>query len=206
MSSRTISASDVGITVGILLFAVCFTIALAHHQECKRCRGIADTGGYVERPLYDRAHDVLPCITGLRWLVHVIPIIVFAVTVLSLPMYYTLRLVRLYAILLVLRALVFWVTMVPAPRSGCGPYTVLGIYVGGCSDMMFSGHTILMVLSLLFVIRYGSCGMCVTYLMGAVVLFGTTLLLLTRHHYTSDVLMGIVVAALASITYDNIII
>lgn len=166
-----------------------WTGCLAHQQETAALR--APTS-----PLPDRLHAKLPRLHGLRWLVHLLPIVMLAIVVVHLPMLLVMRLLQIYALILFLRALSFWVTRVPPPRSPCNPYTVGGIHVGGCSDMMYSGHTSVLVLGTLFLCTYSSS---TPIRVGAVLLalLGIFLILSTRHHYSSDVLVGIYISTLA---------
>ena len=66
--------------------------------------------------------------------------------------------------------------------------------------MMYSGHTSLLVLSALFLAVYGgSAGLAVLAIIFA--LLGLALLVMTRHHYSSDILIGLYICCLAFLAF-----
>ena len=66
--------------------------------------------------------------------------------------------------------------------------------------MMYSGHTSLLVLSALFLAVYGgSTGLAVLAIVFA--LLGLSLLVMTRHHYSSDILIGLYICCLAFLAF-----
>ena len=186
---RSPTNCEVGGTLVAVTAAMLWTGCLAHQQETAALR-------HPTSPLPDRLHAALPRLHNLRWLVHLLPIIMLVIVVAHLPMLLVMRLLQIYALILFLRAMSFWVTRVPPPRSPCNPYTVGRIRVGGCSDMMYSGHTSVLVLGTLFLCVYSSS---TPIRVGAVLLalLGIVLILCTRHHYTSDVLVAIYISTLA---------
>ena len=185
---RSPTNCEVGGTLVAVTAAMLWTGCLAHQQETAALR-------HPTSPLPDRLHAALPRLHNLRWLVHLLPIIMLVIVVAHLPMLLVMRLLQIYALILFLRAMSFWVTRVPPPRSPCNPYTVGRIRVGGCSDMMYSGHTSVLVLGALFLGIYGSGTVGTVALLLA--LLGIALILCTRHHYSSDVLVAIYISVFA---------
>ena len=181
---------EVGGTLAAVTAAMLWTACLAHQQES------AAKSHATATPLPDRLHAALPRIHGMRWLVHLLPLIMLSLVVAYLPTLAVLRLLQIYALILFLRAISFWVTRVPPPRANCNPYKVRHMYVGGCSDMMYSGHTSVLVLGALFLYTYGTQP---ALRVAAVLLAlgGIFLILCTRHHYSADVLVAIYISALA---------
>lgn len=186
---RSPTTCEVGGTLLAVTVAMLWTGCLAHQQETTALQATPTT------PLPDRIHDLLPRVHGMRWLVHLLPILMLTLVVLYLPMVRVLKLLQIYAIILFLRAFSFWVTRVPPPRTPCNPYSVRNIYLGGCSDMMYSGHTSVLVLGALFLGIYGSATVGTVALLLA--LLGIALILCTRHHYTSDVLVALYISVFA---------
>jgi hypothetical protein len=185
---RSPTNCEVGGTLVAVTVAMLWTGCLAHQQE-KAALSAPTT------PLPDRLHAMLPRVHGVRWLVHLLPIVTLAMVVLYLPMLRVLNLLQIYAVILFLRAFSFWVTRLPPPRSPCIPYAMRSIYLGGCSDMMYSGHTSVLVLGALFLAVYGSRTAGAAAVLLALV--GIALILCTRHHYSADVLVAIYISAFA---------
>ena len=190
---RPVTTQEVVSTVMILLVGVVWTISLAHSQETINIQS-------PRPPLFDRLHSTFPEITRLRWLVHVMPPLLALVVVWQLPGLLVCNMFTIYAVALLLRGAAFWLTRVPPPRRACTPYTFGGIYLGGCSDMMYSGHTSLLVLSALFLAVYGGhAGLSVLSVVFA--FLGLALLVMTRHHYSSDILVGLYICCLAFLAF-----
>ena len=188
MSEAKPTANEILWTIVGIVVAIVFTLLLAHQQEGCRVEEMA--------PLEDRLHAAIPQVQKARWVVHLLPLVAAILVLVHVPGIHAVRLVQVYALLLALRALTFWVTRLPAPRAGCKPYTMVGVRLGGCSDMMYSGHTTLLVLSTLFILFYGSS----TWLKGVIAILaaaGVSLVLLTRHHYTADVMVAIIISTFA---------
>ena len=186
--ARPITTCNVLFTSLLIMIALVWTIVLANQQEQLNLR-------MPLPPLVDRGHAMMPRVQNLRWLVHIMPLLLLAGVVWHLPLHLTLNLLNIYGLVLLLRGITFWVTRTPPPRQPCVAYRVRGILLGGCSDMMYSGHTSMIVLSALFLIVYGTPVMGIA----AVVLglFSLALLLATRHHYTADVLVAIYICTFA---------
>lgn len=121
------------------------------------------------------------------WAVYVanaIPIITIIIRIINKQMSYIV--IHRTAIMYILKAIIQFVTVVPAANgtSECIDRGIVGmIFVGNCADMMFSGHT------------------AVTYIMAPptqkwlFVLPVAVTLVLGQMHYTSDVLIAIIVAS-----------
>ena len=191
--ARSVTTKEVVSTLVLLALAIAWTLSLAHSQESINIQ-------VPRSPLFDRIHAALPELLHLRWLVHAMPVILAAIAIWQLPPLLTLNLLTIYAVALLLRGAAFWLTRMPPPRRSCSPYRVGGIYLGGCSDMMYSGHTSLLVLSTLFIATYsGHVGLSV--LAGVFAALGILLLLMTRHHYSADVLIGLYICCLAFLAF-----
>lgn len=191
--TRPVTTSQVVSTVLLLVVAVGWTLSLAHSQETLNAQ-------IPRPPLYDRVHAALPELKHLRWLVHAMPVLLAAIAIWQLPPLLTLNLFTIYAVALLLRGAAFWLTRLPPPRRRCAPYSVGGVYLGGCSDMMYSGHTSLLVLAALFIVTYtGHTGLGVLSVVFAAL--GILLLLMTRHHYSSDILVGLYICCLAFLAF-----
>ena len=83
------------------------------------------------------------------------PVILAAITIWQLPPLLTLNLFTIYAVTLLLRAA--FSSRACRRRGGAAPVSVGGVYLGRCSDMMYSGHGPL-VLATLFIVTYTGHG------------------------------------------------
>jgi hypothetical protein len=183
-------------TVGVVGIALLWTGCLAHQQEK------ATLAAPPPAPLPDRLHMMLPRFHGIRWVVHLMPVLLMAMVVAQLPLNRTLQLLQIYAVILFLRSFSFWVTRVPPPRLPCIPYSIGSRYLGGCSDMMYSGHTTVLVLSALFLAVYGT-SRAVTVGAAVFAVVGILLILCTRHHYSSDVFVAIYISVFAFAAFTS---
>jgi len=149
-------------------------------------------------PMYDYGHDVLPDLSAYRNWGHGLVAILFVIFVATSPGRLIADMLLLYATLLVLRAVTICMTHVPPPRKRCKPYKVLGYYIGGCSDMMFSGHTAFAVLSCLYLVWHGLVKN--RWLKGLVILytvFTIIFIISSRHHYSMDVIVALYISFFA---------
>jgi hypothetical protein len=115
----------------------------------------------------------------------------------------------LMGILYLLRLISFSITIVPSPDMHCNtePDTALrGVFhqfwQEGCGDLIFSGHTMSMVLASLFIWKYCFPG---NYMVaGALVMYnvmGMLLIIGTRMHYTVDVFIATIITVLLTRNY-----
>lgn len=121
----------------------------------------------------------------------------------------------LVAIVYLLRAISFSITVLPSPSTHCKcewedePETMLRsflnlLYQEGCNDLIFSGHTSMMVMSSLFLCYYYlnksifSQLLIVVYnIIGFIVIIGT------RMHYSTDVFLATVINVLLFFSFQR---
>ena len=190
--ARPLQTSEIWSTAAALVLALAWTLALAHKQETLNAA--------VPRvePLFDRWHTPLsPPRPGWRPAVHAMPLLLLLLAACRLPALLTANLLTIYALLLLLRGLTFSATRMPPPRPDCEAYRVGSLYLGGCSDMMYSGHTTLLTLSALFLCAYAAPSAWLRAGVTVYFVIALGLLALTRHHYTSDILVAIFLSVFA---------
>ena len=150
------------------------------------------------QPMYDYGHDVLPDLSSYRNWVHGLVVIIFIIFLIKSPGRLIADMLLLYATLLVLRSLTICMTHVPPPRKRCKPYKILGYYLGGCSDMMFSGHTAFVALSCLYLVWYGLVkDRCLKGVVILYTVFTIVFIISTRHHYSMDVIVSLYISFFA---------
>ena len=187
------TTSEIVSMVILLILAVMLTLWLAHGQEVANIK-------YPRAPLFDRIHVALPELPKLRWIVHVMPLLLLVAVIATLQPLVTVNMLTIYAVVLLLRSAAFWLTRMPPPRQQCEPYSLGGVYLGGCSDMMYSGHTSMIVLSALFLVTYSdNIGLSIVSVVFA--LMALMLLLMTRHHYSSDIVIALYICCLAFLAF-----
>ena len=192
-AARPLQTSEIWSTAAALVLALAWTLALAHKQETLNAAAVPRV-----EPLFDRWHTRLsPPRPGWRPAVHAMPLLLLLLAACRLPALLTANLLTIYALLLLLRGLTFSATRMPPPRPDCEAYRVGSLYLGGCSDMMYSGHTTLLTLSALFLCAYAAPSAWLRAGVAVYFVIALALLVLTRHHYTSDILVAIFLSVFA---------
>lgn len=190
--ARAITMQEIASTAGALVLALVWTLALAHQQEKH------NVARPCKEPLFDRLHARLsPAQPRWRPVVHAMPLLLLLVAVCRLPWLLTANLLTIYALLLILRGLTFSVTRMPPPRTYCEAYKIQSFFLGGCSDMMYSGHTTLLTLCALFLCTYSNPSSLLVVFVIVFLCVSLTLLVLTRHHYSSDILVAVFLSVFA---------
>ncbi|KAF9569245.1 hypothetical protein EC968_002615 [Mortierella alpina] len=161
--------------------------------------------------LTDRVFEVLPSITTL-WLTDVADMLLFIPTIILVlthyrPLYLLCKVLLIWSLCNLMRITTVAITSYPDPREGCDRsmrefFTTFTLH--RCGDCMFSGHTVIFVISALIWTSHGyhrfprrfrwlaiSCIIFVWCLC-----IGSALVVIAnRAHYTSDVLVAFYVAA-----------
>lgn len=163
----------------------------------------------LHKPLPDLYHQALP--EHMRdwheysdWM----PIIPMTLFVLMDKGKHGFDFVFMVAIIYLLRAISFSITVLPAPSTECEcewehePKTMLRgmlnlLYQEGCNDLIFSGHTSMMVMSSLFLCYYCLSGSVLPQLLLVVYnIIGFVVIIGTRMHYSTDVFLASVINVL----------
>ena len=121
----------------------------------------------------------------------------------------------LVGIVYLLRAISFSVTILPSPSTHCKcewedePETFLRsllniIYQEGCNDLIFSGHTSMMVMSSLYLVHYYlyESKLCM-FLILIYNIIGALIIIGTRLHYTTDVFLASVINVLLFFSFNK---
>jgi hypothetical protein len=87
-------------------------------------------------------------------------------------------------------------TVLPSIIPECKDHVKLP-FTGGCRDLVFSGHTGLAILIILFLINEDT----INSLVGGFIGFGLIIaILIGRHHYTLDIILAVITSFLI---FDN---
>lgn len=145
--------------------------------------------------VFDLAHQYLPDLHDWQWIINIIPVLLLLYVV-ALPD--GVRIIRdsFFMILLVLaiRTLTAISTILPK-HDNCtvGPKFWNIFQGGGCYDKIFSGHTAFVTILLLNLFRADHITAPAFWTISAI---EATTILLTRGHYTVDVILGFLIAYL----------
>jgi len=163
------------------------------------CQYGAETLGQLHYELdghthvYDIAHKYLPDLHDWQWIVHLILLVLLVFAFFQTDGYMILRSTFfMLLVVLVIRALTVVSTVLPKHADcvveGSGFWNFL--QGGGCYDKIFSGHVAFVTLITLNLLKYGDLSLPVFWL---ITLVNAILMLLTRGHYTVDVILGFVI-------------
>ena len=170
----------------------------------------------LDKPLPDLYHQALP--EEMRnwheysdW-VPIIPLALFLMVDRGKRMF---NMWFLIAIVYLLRAISFSVTVLPSPSTHCKceweeePETFLRsilnvLYQEGCNDLIFSGHTSMMVMSSLYLVHYYlyQSNFCVLMILLFNVI-GVLVIIGTRLHYTTDVFLATIINTLLFFSFNK---
>ncbi|KAF9416026.1 hypothetical protein BGZ94_010329 [Podila epigama] len=160
--------------------------------------------------LTDRGFEAIPSITVL-WLTDLADAILFIPTVIMVathyrPLYLLCKVLLTWALCNVMRITTIAITSFPDPREGCVHsvaefFTTFSLH--RCGDCMFSGHTVIFVISALvwtshgyhrFPRRFRWLGILCVLFVWTLCIGSAIIVIANRAHYTVDVLVAFYVA------------
>lgn len=145
--------------------------------------------------IFDPVHENTPDFFRYGWITNVIPVILLLILFVG-PKESDLITEFFYKFLFILslRALIGFSTILPKHEE-CEIQYNIGFFLGsgGCYDKLFSGHTAIVTLISLLLMREGFMSNWVFWITNIV---NMIIIVLTRSHYTADVLLGFVIAYL----------
>lgn len=170
----------------------------------------------IVTPLFDLYHQVLP--EEMRewheysdW-VPILPLLLFLYLDRGQHCF---KFLFMVGILYLLRAISFSVTILPSPSVDCKcewehqPESILRsilniCYQEGCNDLIFSGHTSMMIMSSLFLVYYYlpnyPLSQCMLFFYNV---FGVLVIIGTRLHYTVDVYIASIICILLFFSFHQ---
>jgi PAP2 superfamily C-terminal len=174
-----------------------WVLCMSFHSYTSRStytRGVVHFNMVGTPPLRDLLHEFLPNMQQFRIVPeigHVIPVLYL----LGLLLYHfdqrsldTFRLfLYIHGTLMVIRALSFAVTILPDSSQQCHT----SLFLGGCHDLIFSGHVMITLLSSLLAQKFFHIPLFMLIFMVFNVVFVSFMVVVVRNHYTVDVLIAI---------------
>lgn len=175
----------------VLAFALFVFLMKAYSQSyLRKC---VDCEKLNERPLYDLFHKSCADMRRFYWVGDVIItfIIAFAIYISACNGLDAMKVVLMLLVLQLIKIISTMVTILPDPSGNCSNKFLKEIF-GNCNDLMFSGHTGLAFLILFIIKDYLSDAAFYVLVFNIIVLCVFTVI--TRNHYTVDVIMSFFVA------------
>lgn len=180
---------------GIYIIGICALILV--------CQYLSETTGvfhYEENgklQLYDLFYQILPDWHSSQWIINILPFVVFLYAVAQPKSSKILHASFLmFLIVLAIRALSIISTILPK-HSECvvegNPIVNFFKTGGGCYDKIFSGHTAFVTILTLNLLEYNYLNLLGFWTLN---LLNMVTLLLTRAHYTVDVVLGFIISYL----------
>jgi hypothetical protein len=146
--------------------------------------------------ILDISHKYLPDLHDYHWIVNIIAVVlIIYIFVQNKGLGVFKDLLFALPVVFLIRALSIVSTVLPKHENCVVGHDVLSNFLngGGCYDKIFSGHTSFVVLLTLSMHDYGLIN---TFLFWITNIVNCLLLLLTRAHYTVDIILGIVISYL----------
>lgn len=147
-------------------------------------------------PLRDLLHSSTPNLSrdeNVAFVSLAMPVIVFVSGLLKLPNTRRIKLMQQLAVIVFVKSALIVLTALPPPRPGCKGFMLGPIRLGLCRDMNMSVHTALTALVCLHV---SASAPNLRLMMLGVFLAVIAAIILARHHYSADIVLGAVVAGL----------
>ena len=148
--------------------------------------------------LFDLCHLYLPDIHQYQWLIQIIPVALFTFAFMQWNGLTILReFFWMFLLLMVIRTLTIIGTILPKHETCITDTNAESSWFfvinGGCYDKIFSAHTSAVVLLGLLLVKYKDIGWPMFWFIG---LSQGALILLTRAHYTVDVVLAFIISYL----------
>ena len=166
------------------------------------CQYLADAMGTLhyekdgKTDIFDIAHKYLPDLHNYHWIVNIIAFVLIIYTFLHNSGVGVFKdLLFALPIVFLIRALTIVSTVLPKHENCVVSDNIFVIFMngGGCYDKIFSGHTSFVVLLTLSMYDYGLINTLSFWITN---ITNCLLLLLTRAHYTVDIILGVVISYL----------
>lgn len=193
-----------------LVFAICFYLLIGYINEF-----VAENQVYHsinDPPLFDRGHNLLPLVSKNLPDIGLISFLIYFIARWGIKKTDTLiNYLWIIALLFIGRVILLSVTQIPPALPGCSTVKAsdslyFNVFRKGwneCLDYMYSGHTIHCVLVTLFTL-YLSNNIVEKTLVILATILELLLIIGSRIHYTSDVLVGTLVTILIFFSWPGV--
>lgn len=150
---------------------------------------------YARKPLYDIIHNNTNEYSNYSNLVDI------ATLIFIFPIFKSLKndnfepisyFISIFSILMILRSFALLATDIPSCDKNCNPHnlTLYNIFFGHCHDKLFSGHNAITILSIITAYKFKLITIQQLTLLIILQLIYAYSIIITRSHYTVDVLLS----------------
>lgn len=145
-----------------------------------------------QKPLYDIIINNIPDLSKYHFIINFIMLILLLPFLVAPKLKYFISIFKYTSIILFFRAITTSVTILPScEKQFCKlKCSWLNYIIGHCNDKIFSGHTSLSLVLVYLMSRYNLVDNNLLYFFILIQIFIAILLIVTKGHYTIDVLLG----------------
>lgn len=145
-----------------------------------------------KEPLYDIIINNIPNYSKYHYLVNLIMLILIVPFLLNPKLKYFTSIFKYFSIIIFFRVITTSVTILPACELNCCKLKndLLYYIFGHCNDKIFSGHTSLSLILVYLIYKYKLVNNNLLYFFIGIQILIALLLIITRGHYTIDVLLA----------------
>lgn len=201
-----ISYANIRLTIATLVFWVSIIIFHQYLTKFTLYRGTVVHDMRNTPPLYDLFHEIFPNLQPYRIIpevLHVIPVLYLS----GLMIYYfdqrSIDCIRTYlwihGCIMFMRACSFTSTLLPDASQTCHK----SLYTGSCHDLIFSGHVVIMILSVLMMQHFFWVPGFIRLIMGIDSAIASLLIIITHNHYAVDVLLAIFIVPFVFLAFTR---
>lgn len=141
--------------------------------------------------VWDVCHKFFPNISHLEDLNNVILLVPLVIALCSNTTSNIVKdVIHYFPIILIIRSICIFVTILPKHKRCHQPFSLKSLLVGHCYDKVFSGHFSLFLLMTLILFRNNVIGLNYVIVLN---LLCAMSILLTRSHYTTDIIIALLV-------------
>ena len=143
-------------------------------------------------PLHDFFHDILPDLSyWVNWRDYILPLFFLPILFTAHPLKVILQFIEGFMYIITLKAITIFFTFLPPSNPGCSQKK----QVNHCFHQMFSGHNSLVVLlCILYMFHVREKGIKMIFIL--LTILYSFFILMTRAHYTVDVIVSYIIVLL----------
>lgn len=145
-----------------------------------------------KEPLYDIIINNIPNLSKYHYLINYIMLILLIPFLINPKLDYFISIFKYVSIIVFFRAITTSVTILPScEKNHCKlQNNYLNYIIGHCNDKIFSGHTSVSLILLYLIYNYDLVDNNIFYFLIFIQILIALLLVVTKGHYTIDVLLG----------------
>ncbi len=153
---------------------------------------VKENGTVKRRPLNDLIHTHTPNLNKYSILMDVLLFIFVVPFLINFKIAAIKQFINIFSIIIILRSFAILITDIPSSDKECDPHniTIYNLIFGHCSDKIFSNHTAFTILAILVIYNFNILNNNHTLILGIFQILYALGIILTRCHYSVDVLLS----------------